>query len=136
MSKGILGTGFLRVVLQLIEVMINNEINKILFVSLYFCCIFVPMKIIIQITFLLITFIFSQNCLAGNSDNGKSNDNKTSKEEKLVEKQRAQKLKADQKYLKEAKKQFWASQSKQVRKTVKQTQKRDRLAEKGTPCFY
>lgn len=83
-----------------------------------------------------ITFIFSQNCLAGNSDGDKSNDNKSTNSEKTIEKERAQKYKADQKYLKQAKKQFWASQSKQVRKTVKATQKRDRLAKQGTPCFY
>jgi hypothetical protein len=94
------------------------------------------MKTTIYFFIVFITFIFSQNCYANNADNGKSNDNKSGKSEKAIEKEREQKLKADQKFLKDAKKNFWAMQSKQVRKTVKQTQKRDRLAEKGTPCFY
>lgn len=53
--------------------------------------------------------------------------------DKAIEKNREQKLKQDQKYLKQAKKQFWAMQSKQVRKTVKQTEKRNRIntAENG-----
>jgi hypothetical protein len=94
------------------------------------------MKTTIYFFIVFITFIFSQNCYANNADNGKSNDNKSGKSEKTIEKEREQKLKADQKFLKDAKKNFWAMQSKQVRKVVKQTQKRNRLAEKGTPCFY
>ncbi|HRO74707.1 MAG TPA: hypothetical protein PLP27_00995 [Crocinitomicaceae bacterium] len=88
------------------------------------------MKTTILFIFILLTTFSHQNCLAFNGDD-KGNSKQIS--DKAIEKNREQKLKQDQKYLKQAKKQFWAMQSKQVKKTVKQTEKRNRInsAENG-----
>ena len=66
-------------------------------------------------------------------DNSKETSTKSAKE---VQKERYTNLKQDQKYLKNAKKQYWASQSKQVKKTIKQTKKRNKARAAEQTVFY
>lgn len=70
---------------------------------------------------LLIAFFAMPTFGATITTNG---DDKTN--QKNIQKQRAKDKEADQKYLAQSKKAFWKAQSKQVKKTIKQANKRNK----------
>ena len=81
--------------------------------------------------------VFSQNCLASTYGDGDGNTKETStKSAKTIEKERYINLKQDQKYLKVAKKQYWKAQSKQVKKTIKKAEKRNRINSAEQTVLY
>lgn len=89
------------------------------------------MKSTILFIFTLLTVCVSQYCVAH------PGDDKAKATAKSIEKERYLKMKQDEKFLKDAKKQYWASQSKQVRKTIKQTNKRNAQNQKSNVrVFY
>ncbi|MBN9292554.1 MAG: hypothetical protein J0G96_01090 [Flavobacteriia bacterium] len=93
------------------------------------------MKTTILLIITLLTVSIAPNCVAGtiSDDNNKEASKNSSKS---IEKERYKKYKEDQKYLKLAKKQYWASQSKQVKKTIKQTEKRNKQNAKTNQVYY
>ena len=95
------------------------------------------MKTTFIFALVLITAFFSQNCIASTYGDGDGNTKETStKSAKTIEKERYITLKQDQKYLKAAKKQYWEAQSKQVKKTIKQTEKRNRMNSTEQTVLY
>lgn len=84
------------------------------------------MKFLLLLTISFITTILSFNCYAETIGGNKSKET-SSKSERAIDKSISNRVRQDQKYLKRAKKQYWAAQSKQVKRTIKQTNKRNRI---------
>lgn len=91
------------------------------------------MKTTILFITILFTDIYNPHCLASYYGDDNSKETRSAKK---VQKERYRNLKQDQKYLKNAKKQYWVSQSKQVKKTIKQTKKRNKARAAEQTVFY